>query len=127
LGVGNLSVSDRAAAHPHRIFQSLQTGVGDSVQPIVAPIADYQWVSEPGALGSRLALDGNFMNLSRLSGIDTRRVSVGSEWRAPCRRLRAQGPSAGRMRQRRARSSTARAATSSRGKVASVVGQPFAS
>jgi LPS-assembly protein len=64
-------------------FQSLQTGVGDSTQPIVAPIADYQWVSEPGALGSRLALDGNFMNLSRLSGIDTRRVSVGSEWRLP--------------------------------------------
>lgn len=64
-------------------FQSLQTGVGDSVQPIVAPIADYQWVSEPGALGSRLALDGNFMNLSRISGIDTRRVSVGSEWRLP--------------------------------------------
>jgi LPS-assembly protein len=64
-------------------FQSLSTGVGDSVQPIVAPIADYQWVSEPGALGSRLALDGNFMNLSRISGIDTRRASVGSEWRLP--------------------------------------------
>jgi LPS-assembly protein len=64
-------------------FQSLQTGVGDSTQPIVAPIADYQWVSQPGALGSRLALDGNFMNLSRLSGIDTRRVSAGSEWRLP--------------------------------------------
>jgi LPS-assembly protein len=64
-------------------FQSLETGVGDSTQPIVAPIADYQWVSQPGALGSRLALDGNFMNLSRISGIDTRRASAGSEWRLP--------------------------------------------
>ncbi|HWI26670.1 MAG TPA: LPS assembly protein LptD [Stellaceae bacterium] len=64
-------------------FQSLQTGVGDSTQPIVAPVADYQWVSQPDAIGSRLALEGNVMNLARLEGIDTRRTSLGAEWRLP--------------------------------------------
>ena len=65
-------------------FQSLQTGVGDSTQPIVAPVVDYHWVSQPGELGSRLALQGNFMDLYRLhNGIATRRVSLGSDWRLP--------------------------------------------
>ena len=64
-------------------FQSLQTGVGDSTQPIVAPVADYQWVSQPDSIGSRLALQGDVMNLARITGIDTRRSSVGGEWRLP--------------------------------------------
>ncbi|HZB90841.1 MAG TPA: LPS assembly protein LptD [Stellaceae bacterium] len=64
-------------------FQSLETGVGDSIQPIVAPVADYQWVSEPGNWGSRLALDGNLMNLERITGIDTQRSSLGGDWRVP--------------------------------------------
>lgn len=64
-------------------FQSLETGVGDSSEPFVAPVADYQWVSQPDGIGGRLALEGNAMNLMRISGIDTRRSSVGSEWRVP--------------------------------------------
>lgn len=65
-------------------FQSLQTGVGDSTQPIVAPVIDYHWLSEPGALGSRLALQGNLMDLYRLhEGVATRRGSVGTDWRLP--------------------------------------------
>lgn len=65
-------------------FQSLETGVGDSTQPIVAPVIDYHWLSDPGALGSRLALEGNFMDLFRLhDGIATRRASLGSDWRLP--------------------------------------------
>jgi LPS-assembly protein len=62
-------------------FQSLETGVGDSIEPFVAPVADYQWVSQPDAIGGRLAVEGNAMNLMRISGIDTRRSSVGGEWR----------------------------------------------
>ncbi|HXY98738.1 MAG TPA: LPS assembly protein LptD [Stellaceae bacterium] len=64
-------------------FQSLETGVGDSTEPFVAPVADYQWVSEPDGIGGRLAIEGNAMNLMRISGIDTRRSSVGGEWRLP--------------------------------------------
>lgn len=64
-------------------FQSLQTGVGDSSQPIVAPVADYQWVSEAGPIGGRFAAEGNVMNLYRLQGIATRRASLGGQWRLP--------------------------------------------
>jgi LPS-assembly protein len=65
-------------------FQSLIPGVGDSSQPIIAPIADYNWVSEPDVLGGRLALEGNALDLVRIrGGIDTRRLSLGEEWRLP--------------------------------------------
>jgi LPS-assembly protein len=64
-------------------FQSLLTGVGDSTQPIVAPVADYQWVSQPSAIGGRFAAEGNLMDLYRIQGIATRRGSLGGEWRLP--------------------------------------------
>jgi LPS-assembly protein len=64
-------------------FQSLEAGIGDSTQPIVAPVADYTWRSDPDVLGGRVSLEGNALNLLRLNGIDTRRLSVGSDWRLP--------------------------------------------
>jgi LPS-assembly protein len=64
-------------------FQSLETGVRDKTQPIVAPVADYQWVSEPNSLGARLSLEGNAMDLLRQQGTSTRRLSTGGDWRLP--------------------------------------------
>jgi LPS-assembly protein len=64
-------------------FQSLRPGTGDSIQPIVAPVADYIWQSQPDPIGGHLSVEGNLLNLSRLKGIDTRRVSLGSEWQLP--------------------------------------------
>jgi LPS-assembly protein len=64
-------------------FQSLQPGVGDSIQPIVAPVADYQWLSNPDVLGGQVAVEGNALDLLRKTGIDTRRLSLGETWRAP--------------------------------------------
>jgi LPS-assembly protein len=64
-------------------FQSLQPGVGDSIQPIVAPVADYQWLSDPDVLGGQVAVEGNALDLLRKTGIDTRRLSLGETWRAP--------------------------------------------
>jgi LPS-assembly protein len=64
-------------------FQSLRPGTGDSIQPIVAPVADYNWVSQPDPIGGRLSVEGNLLNLSRITGTDTRRMSLGSEWRLP--------------------------------------------
>jgi LPS-assembly protein len=64
-------------------FQSLQPGVGDSTQPIVAPIADYYWQSQPDSLGGRFDVHGNALDLARIQGISTRRLSLGSEWRLP--------------------------------------------
>lgn len=64
-------------------FQSLRPGVGDSIQPIVAPVADYVWQSGADPIGGRFAVEGNLLNLARLRGTDTRRVSLGSEWQLP--------------------------------------------
>jgi LPS-assembly protein len=64
-------------------FQSLRPGVGDSIEPFAAPLADYQWVSRPDAIGGRLALEGNALDLVRIQGIDMRRASFGGEWRLP--------------------------------------------
>jgi LPS-assembly protein len=64
-------------------FQSLNSLVGDGIQPIVAPIATYDWTSNPDRIGGRLHLDGNVLNLVRHSGADIRRVSLGSDWRLP--------------------------------------------
>ncbi|MGH6968079.1 MAG: LPS-assembly protein LptD, partial [Stellaceae bacterium] len=64
-------------------FQSLNTLVGDGIQPIVLPIASYEWTSNPDSIGGRLQLSGNALNLERHSGSDIRRVSAQSEWRLP--------------------------------------------
>lgn len=64
-------------------FQSLRQGVGDSMQPIVAPVADYTWATLPDASGGRWRFNGNVFNLFRLKGTDTRRLSGGTEWSRP--------------------------------------------
>jgi LPS-assembly protein len=51
--------------------------------PIVAPLVDYSYVSEPVALGGYFTFDANGMVLSRISGRDTQRVSLGGGWRMP--------------------------------------------
>ena len=51
--------------------------------PIVAPLMDYNYVSEPVALSSYFTFDANTMVLSRVAGRDTRRVSLNGGWRMP--------------------------------------------
>ena len=63
-------------------FQSLETGIGDSIEPIIAPVADYRWEGQPD-LGGFVTFDSNFMNLMRITGIQTQRTSLGGEWRLP--------------------------------------------
>jgi LPS-assembly protein len=60
-------------------FQSLQTGVGDSIEPVVAPVADYRWVGP--ALGGYVTADGNMLNLLRVTGFGMERASTGGQWR----------------------------------------------
>lgn len=64
-------------------FQSLNSLVGDGIQPIAAPTATYDWTSDADRIGGRLELSGNVLNLVRHSGADMRRVSLGSDWRLP--------------------------------------------
>jgi LPS-assembly protein len=62
------------------VFQSLVPGVGDSTQPIVLPVANRNWQSEPDALDGRWNLNGNLLDIVREFGTQTRRLSLGSEW-----------------------------------------------
>ena len=62
------------------IFQPLQPGLGDSTQPIVLPVANQNWQSEPDGLGGRWKLNGNLLDIVREVGTQSRRLSVGTEW-----------------------------------------------
>ncbi len=64
-------------------FQTLNPLSGDGSQPIVAPVANYNWVSQPDGIGGRLSLNGDLLNLERRNGPEMRRVSGGTQWRLP--------------------------------------------
>jgi LPS-assembly protein len=64
-------------------FQSLNPSVGDGIQPIVLPLANYDWTSEPDKIGGRLSLNGDLLNLERHAGPEIRRMSGGTQWRLP--------------------------------------------
>ena len=62
------------------VFQPLQPGLGDSTQPIVLPVVNRNWQSEPDWLGGRWKLNANVLNIVREVGTQTRRLSLGSVW-----------------------------------------------
>ena len=61
-------------------FQPLLPGLSSATQPIVLPVANRAWVSEPDPLGGRWFLNGNMLNIIRETGTQTRRTSLGSRW-----------------------------------------------
>ena len=61
-------------------FQPLLPGLSSATQPIVLPVANRAWVSEPDPLGGRWFLNGNMLNIVRETGTQTRRISLGSRW-----------------------------------------------
>ena len=62
------------------LFQPLTPGLGDSTQPIVLPVANRTWQSEPDSLGGRWRLNANLLNIVREVGTQTRRLSLGGRW-----------------------------------------------
>jgi LPS-assembly protein len=61
-------------------FQPLVPGLGVSTQPIVMPVINRNWQSEPDELGGRWNLNANLLDIVREVGTQTRRLSLGSEW-----------------------------------------------
>jgi LPS-assembly protein len=59
------------------MFQPLTPGLGDSTQPIVLPVANRDWQSEPGVWGGLLRANANILNIVREVGTQTRRLSLG--------------------------------------------------
>lgn len=66
-------------------YQGLREEDRNSEFPIVAPLADYNFISEPGVLlpGGQYRFDANLMALSRTDGRDSRRVSVIAGYQLP--------------------------------------------
>jgi LPS-assembly protein len=64
-------------------FQDTRATVLIKNQPIVAPIYDFNYVSEAGSYGQRWRVNANALNLFRPSGVDSRRLSQRTEWELP--------------------------------------------
>src|SRR3546814_5602166 len=66
-------------------YQGLRRDDNNNEFPIVAPLADYNFVSEPGVLlpGGQYNVDANLMALSRIEGSDSRRISLISAYHLP--------------------------------------------
>lgn len=64
-------------------FQTLEAGVDQSTLPIVAPFADYNFVSRMDRFGGRTSVDMNAVALTRKEGVDMRRLSARTEWALP--------------------------------------------
>ncbi len=64
-------------------FQGTRANDVNDEAPIVAPLIDYNYVSDPVAFGGYFTFDANGMVLSRISGRDTQRVSLNGGWRMP--------------------------------------------
>ena len=62
------------------LFQPLLPGIGDSTQPIVLPVFNRNWQSQPDEFGGRWNLNANVLDIVREVGTQTRRLSLGSEW-----------------------------------------------
>jgi LPS-assembly protein len=62
------------------LFQPLLAGLSSSTQPIVLPVANRTWISEPDGFGGRWKLNANLLNIVRDVGTQTRRLSLGSGW-----------------------------------------------
>ena len=71
-----------ASIQGYSFYGTRSTDVNDE-QPIVAPLMDYSYVSEPVALSSYFTFDGNAMVLSRIDGRDVQRISLNGGWRMP--------------------------------------------
>jgi len=65
------------------LYQGLRATDDSDQTPIVLPLVDYNFVSEPGVAGGKYTLDANLMALSRIEGRDSRRLSAGVGWELP--------------------------------------------
>src|SRR3546814_4704644 len=66
-------------------YQGMRENDSNDEFPIVSPLADYNFISEPGTRrpGDQYRFDANLMALSRIEGRDSRRISVISGYQLP--------------------------------------------
>ena len=64
-------------------FQTTKRSDDEDELPIIAPMLDYRFMSEPGIAGAYWGLDVNFMNLRRFEGREVVRVAANPYWTLP--------------------------------------------
>ncbi len=64
-------------------FQTTQRNRQGDQLPIIAPMLDYRFASEPGVAGAYWGLDSNFMNLRRIDGREVVRIAATPYWTLP--------------------------------------------
>ncbi len=64
-------------------YQTFRQGEENDELPVIAPIANYNFVGEPMSNGSKFSADASFMNLFRADGRDVRRMSANISWDLP--------------------------------------------
>lgn len=64
-------------------FQNLDASVSESSVPIVLPLIDYGYRSDPKLLGGHYTLNANARVLERPDGADSQRLSVTAGWELP--------------------------------------------
>jgi LPS-assembly protein len=76
--------SDRNYASIQGLAFQDQTGQANpKLVPVVAPLTDFTYQSQPGIYNSRVLLDANAMSLYRISGDESRRLSGTAGWKLP--------------------------------------------
>jgi LPS-assembly protein len=61
-------------------FQPLVPGLVTATQPIVLPVINHFWQSDPDALGGRWTFNQNLLDIVRQEGTQDRRISLGAGW-----------------------------------------------
>jgi len=64
-------------------FQGLTGQDNSKVIPVVAPLMNFNWQSDPGMYNSRIGFDANSMLLYRETGDQSRRLSGTAKWEMP--------------------------------------------
>jgi LPS-assembly protein len=64
-------------------FQTTKLSQEQDELPIIAPMLDYRFASEPGVAGAYWGLDANFMNLQRIQGREEVRFAANPYWTLP--------------------------------------------
>lgn len=65
------------------VFQGLRPGDDSGLIPVVAPLIDLDYASDPDRKGAFFTLDGNALALTRRDGRSSRRLSLEGAWRRP--------------------------------------------
>ena len=65
------------------LFQGLRSGDDNDKAPIIFPMLDYNFISEPDKNGATYNLDANVLVLNRIEGRRSRRAAVRAAWELP--------------------------------------------